>query len=533
MKNPPKITLDDIARQAGVSTAAVSQALSGKGNLSPATRERILQVVEELSYQPDKVAQSLALRRASQVYGKRLPASKNKRLPPPGVMVFYNLPELEEVLLLEIQQREEEGYEVSQFRQNLAQWNKPTKQKLYRLYSELLSAPRRPDFHYVEPESLTAIRAARPAGPRQEALSLSANVLYDRIFGAWLGRTAGCVCGKPLQAGLSKKQIMAYLQQAGNYPLGGYVPRLVPLPPDFTLNPHSEGAFRGEIRGAPQDDDTDYTLLSLHILESYGLDFKTAQVATEWLEHIPYFATFTTERTVYRNLVWNIHPDQAADYANPEREFIGGRTRADLYGYITPGKPELAAALAYKDAALSHTKNGVYAAMLTAAMISWAYVTSDPLELVQVGLSEIPAGCRLAQAVQEALDAHQRGEDWELAYEQMLLKYGSYSPIHAINNTLWMILALLYSQGSFERALGIALTCGMDTSSNAASVGSILGLLYGASRLPAHWIDPLEDTLYTGIARYSEVRLSELARRTARLAEMVLSNHSLNAKEDK
>ena len=63
MMAPARVTLEDIAQRAGVSTAAVSQALSGKGALSQATRERILQVVEELSYQPDKVAQSQPGRR--------------------------------------------------------------------------------------------------------------------------------------------------------------------------------------------------------------------------------------------------------------------------------------------------------------------------------------------------------------------------------------------------------------------------------------------------------------------------------------
>lgn len=517
-----KVTLDDIASRAGVSLAAVSQTLSGKGRISDATRERILQVVEELSYKPDQTAQNLALRRASQASGKRLKTTRDRRIPPQGMMVFYDLPELTEVVHLEIQQMEEEGYEVAQYRQALDSLKKPSKNRLYRLYSDVLSAPSCPGFDFQEPEELEEIRAARPAGPRDAHFTVTSQELYERIYGAWLGRAAGCVLGMPLQAGWSKSQVIQYLQMAESYPLQGYIPRLIPLPPGLEFRHQVKGCFRGEVHGAPPDDDTDFTILSLHILEHYGLGFKTADVATEWLEHIPYFNTHTTERAVYRNLIWNIHPEDAATFANPEREFIGGKTRADLYGYIAPGKPQLAAALAYRDASLSHAKNGVYSAMLAAAMIAWSFVSNDLTEIVQVGLSEIPQHCRLAAAIRDALEAYQRFPEWDLAYNHLLLQYGSYSPIHTINNTLWVVLSLLYSRGDFNRALGTAVACGMDTSSNAASTGSVMGLIYTQSRIPGHWTEPLHDTLHTALAQFPETRISELAARTARIAENTL-----------
>ncbi len=515
-----KVTLEDIAQRAGVSTAAVSQALSGKGALSQATRQRILQVVEELAYQPDRTAQNLALRRASQAAGKRL--GRARGLPPSGMMVFYDIPELLEVVHLEIQQRQEEGYEVRRCGEQLAAWKRPTKQQIYRLYAEVLAAPLRPDFAGHEPETLPEIQAARPAGPRAASLSLTPQALDERLYGAWLGRAVGCVLGKPLQAGWSKGQALQYLQLAGSYPLHNYIPRLLPPPPGFVFKTEAAGCFLGEVHGAPCDDDTDYTILALHLLETYGLDFKTADVATEWLGHLSYFGVYTTERAVYRNLVWNVHPEETAAFVNPEREFIGARTRADLYGYIAPGKPALAASLAYRDAALSHTKNGVYSAMWMAAMLAWAFVSDDLEEVVRVGLSEIPANCRLALALQEALSLYREGCDWEAAYDRLLLKYGAYSPIHAINNALWAALALLFSDGDFERALSIAVACGMDTGSNAASAGSLLGLIYTSRRLPAQWIEPLHDTLSSAVAQFPETRLSELARRTAKLAQNTL-----------
>ncbi|WP_235925223.1 LacI family DNA-binding transcriptional regulator [Actinomyces marmotae] len=51
----------DVAAAAGVSTTAVSFVLNGRdeGNISPATRERVLRAAQELGYRPNHVAQSL------------------------------------------------------------------------------------------------------------------------------------------------------------------------------------------------------------------------------------------------------------------------------------------------------------------------------------------------------------------------------------------------------------------------------------------------------------------------------------------
>ena len=525
-----KVTLEDIAQKAGVSIPTVSQALAGKGRISQATTERILQIVEELSYQPDAAAQSLARRRADVVEPRSTRRTNRKAMKSVNLLQYVPNHELTLGLQIEIQQREEEGYDVNGLRLNNDDLRSLPRASLYRLYRQLLDTPLRDDFLYQEPDSLEAIRTARPGGCCEASLVITPARLYDRIYGGWLARVAGCVLGKPIEAGWPKSKVIRYLKLAHAYPLSNYIPRIMPLPAEFDLNQEPDGTFLGEIHGAPHDDDTDYTFLALHLLETYGLDFTTTQVATEWLTHLTYFRIYTAERAAYRNLICSIDPDEAAEYLNPVREFIGGRIRADLYGFAAPGRPELAASLAYKDVTLSHTKNGVYGAMLWAAMIAWAFVSKDIEEIIQAGLSQIPRNCRLAEAVQDTLAVFREVKNWEVAYDRLLVKYGHYHPAHTINNTIWCLLALLYGENDLTQSLGIAATCGMDTDCNCASVGSVLGIILGGEAIPERWAVPLQDTLYTTVSQYRELRISELALRTAKIAENVL-NQSLATKE--
>ena len=56
----PNLTIDDIARELGVSKTTVSRAISGKGRISAATRERVQAYIEKHNYKPNASAKSLA-----------------------------------------------------------------------------------------------------------------------------------------------------------------------------------------------------------------------------------------------------------------------------------------------------------------------------------------------------------------------------------------------------------------------------------------------------------------------------------------
>ena len=67
--SPPKSrpTIDDVAARAGVSIGTVSRVLNGLNRVSPETRRRTLQAIEDLQYQPSNLARGLALRRTKTI----------------------------------------------------------------------------------------------------------------------------------------------------------------------------------------------------------------------------------------------------------------------------------------------------------------------------------------------------------------------------------------------------------------------------------------------------------------------------------
>jgi LacI family transcriptional regulator of maltose regulon len=54
-----KITITEVAQQAGVSVTTVSLVLSGKGRISPTTVERVNQAIEQLGYVRNRQAATL------------------------------------------------------------------------------------------------------------------------------------------------------------------------------------------------------------------------------------------------------------------------------------------------------------------------------------------------------------------------------------------------------------------------------------------------------------------------------------------
>ncbi|MGW5848601.1 ADP-ribosylglycohydrolase family protein [Streptomyces sp. NPDC055254] len=388
-----------------------------------------------------------------------------------------------------------------------------------------------------EPLTWAAVRATWPAhrpaaapGPGPDGghgcTGADPEALAARFEAAWVGRAVGCLLGKPVEK-LPLHAIRALARAAGNWPLDdwftaeGVPPELLAAHP---WNRRSAPTSLAEnIDGMPEDDDLNYPLLGLLLLQRHGKGFTTADVARLWLDELPAGRTFTAERIAYRNLLLGLEPPATATHRNPFREWIGALIRADVHGWTNPGDPAAAAAQAYRDAALTHTGNGVYAALFVAAATAEAATgRADVHAALRAGLAVVPPRSRLAEAVRfgvrAALDAAGRGTGFDGVVDGLHARYGHYHWVHAVPNTALIAAALTHADGDFTHSVCRAVSGGWDTDSNGATAGALAGLLAGSpERLPHRWTAPLKNRLATTVPGFDGIGFDALARLTLAL----------------
>jgi ADP-ribosylglycohydrolase len=352
----------------------------------------------------------------------------------------------------------------------------------------------------------------------QPSQSFSREELGQKLHAAWLGRAAGCLLGKPVEK-VPREGIRAILESIGEYPLAQYftaegVPSEVTerYPWNRASRPTS---MRENIVCMPEDDDLNYPMLNLAVVERFGPDFTTGNIAQVWLEMMPVLTVFTAERVAYHNLLHYLEPPQTATHQNPYREWIGAQIRADLWGYLHPGNPAEAAKAAFRDARLSHVENGIFGEMMVAAMVAQAFVARDVHEVIRAGLEVIPADSRLAQAIEQTLRLDILGQPWDITLDALYANLGHYHWVHTINNAALVVAALVYGQGDYERSVCAAVMGGWDTDCNGATVGSIVGLMNG--EVPRKWTAPLHNQVRTSLKGFDHSGFDGLAERTLKI----------------
>ena len=424
-----------------------------------------------------------------------------------------------DLLFDEVLQRRESGFDVDHI-VNLANLTDPDDRvAVVQLVDAMADSKRRPDWRYEEPDSLEEIRASLPSTP--QPADIDWRTVEDRIRAAWLGRIAGCNLGKPIEDGWlwNADLIREYLQLADAYPLNDYVPLLDPMPERFVLRDNWPETTRGRVDGSARDDDIDYTILGLHLLEQHGRDLKPEHVANAWLTLFPLEQVYTAERAAYINLTNSLEGPDVARFRNPYREWIGAQIRGDIFGYVHPGDPWAAAALSYQDASLSHLGNGIYGEMWAAALVATAFTARDARELVETATQVVPPKSRLFEAIAFVVDLHDQGLSWEEALTKIETAYGHYSWVHTVNNAALVVAGLLWGDNDYMKSLSLTVMGGWDTDSNGATVGSILGILGGTDGLPSRLIDPLNNRTRSALFGFDNSAISELADRTYALTK--------------
>jgi ADP-ribosylglycohydrolase len=381
--------------------------------------------------------------------------------------------------------------------------------------TQLDGTPRGP-WPYEEPDDDATLLALADALP---TLPVAPAELDSRIHGAWLGRCVGNTMGKPVE-GLTSAEVYRYLSAAGQWPQTGFVPLLAELPSGVShLHESAPFASAGTFTDTPRDDDLDWTILGLYMVERFGPGLTTEDVARSWLNLLPFTQTFTAERAAYRNLIRGIPASRAATEGNPYREWIGALIRADIFGYVLPGRPGGAARRALVDARLSHVGNGLFGELWAAALVSASLATSSAVCALEIALSAVPAGSRLAEGQRAVLRMYAEGQSRDEALSWVAKHLGHYNWVHTVNNAALIAIGLLWGT-TFVDAVALTISGGCDTDSTAATVGSVYGAMHGRDSIPFELVDPTHLRVRSAIQGFDRIEIAELARRTLAVAEV-------------
>lgn len=326
-------------------------------------------------------------------------------------------------------------------------------------------------------------------------ITLSHHEFKDKIYACWMGKNIGGTLGVPYEC------------RRNTHALSFYEP--VPQ------------------KSAPNDD-LDLQLVWLDMLEQRGVPPKLPHFAEFWKMHAHAYP-WNEYGFCMRNMNRGLMPPVSGWFENYFVDEMGSPIRSEIWACIAPANPQRAAALAWMDSAMDHAGGeGTYGEMFWSAVQSAAFVVTDPLALIRIGLAMIPPSCNIARVIREAIWCHQNHILWGDARERIVLRFGHIQPCNAIPNHGFTILGWLYGD-DFGDKLCKAVNCGYDTDCTGATLGATLGILTGMGGIPKKWSEPIgADIMLHGYTKgiRAPKDLSELTERTVALTKKFLATES-------
>ena len=322
---------------------------------------------------------------------------------------------------------------------------------------------------------------------------------YDKVKGCYLGKNIGGTLGAPFECYRGVYDIDGFMQDVSS-----------PIP----------------------NDDVDLQLVWLAAVEQEGRRIDSHVLAEYWDYYVT--AVISEYGTGKNNFNKGIMPPHTGYLRNFNRDSNGAWIRTEIWACLCAGNPMLAAPYAYTDSCVDHSDEGVNSAVFIAAVQAAAFFESDVHKLLDIGFSFIPKESAVRKAVELAVECYEAGEDWRTARKKLFRlvpsSFGEIAgawkgtaevpacekcPVQEWETDIpkaqhgfdapWSIGAIvigwLYGEGDFGRSVCIATNLGEDTDCTAGTLGAILGIISGASGLPAKWVDACSDKIATWTIR--------------------------------
>lgn len=344
-----------------------------------------------------------------------------------------------------------------------------------------------------EPKTWEAYRQDLPDELPSEKDVINSAVYLDRVKGAWLGKCIGTALGDPVE-GWTREAIRAAHDRIDRY----------------IVEPKTE------------NDDTAYPILVLHALDEYGADFTSEQLALEWIEHLPF--AFTAEQAALDNIKAGHMPPESRWPGNPCGAWVGGQMRGEIHGLIAPLSPETAAQYAFRDAVISHYREGLHGEIYAAALISLAFAEFPIADLLRRALAFVPSDSPLAAVVEQTIQSCHHYGEWEGVAHSIERNMANYHWIHTLPNIACVVAGLMLGEGDFEKTILTTLACGYDTDCSVGQAAALLGTVLGAKKLPSKWTHPIGEALDTYVLGFERIEIDTLTAWTVKWGEQIAGN---------
>ena len=285
-------------------------------------------------------------------------------------------------------------------------------------------------------------------------ITFNKEILRDRIHACWIGKNIGGTMGTPFEG---RRQI--------NDIQGFSTPEGVVLP----------------------NDDLDLQLVWLRAVEDLSPARVNCGVLGEyWINFIP--PHWNEYGIGKNNMRSGLLPPLSGEYKNDWKHSNGAWIRTEVWACMAPGCPDVAIRYAREDACVDHgAGEGTFAAIFVAAIEAAAFVVTDIRTLIDIGLSKIPKGCRVARSQRLLLDCFDKGDDWKTARNKLVEDSKDLGWFEAPANVAFAMLGMLYGGGDFKRSLILAINCGDDTDCTGATLGALWGIMHGTAGIPEDW----------------------------------------------
>jgi ADP-ribosylglycohydrolase len=287
------------------------------------------------------------------------------------------------------------------------------------------------------------------------------DIIKDKIRGGLLGQILGNLNGLPHE--------WKYIDEPGK--VDTYIPSL----PD----------------GAITDDDTDFEWVYIYQMQkNRNIFLSSEQLSNLWKTRINNRIWCSNQYARYLMDIGIQPPYTGFHILNPWAEFnISGQFLCETFGLIAPAMPQTGSKIALNYTTVAIDGEPAQTTQLFTAMIASAFAENDVEKILASGMDALDRDSKVLQVCMDVKKWYGiNPKDWKATRQLLKNKYtqegGKIRDTNGFElNTGAVIAALLYGNGDFSESLRLAFNFGWDADCNAATVGTIVGVMYGYKKM--------------------------------------------------